>query len=102
MNRSEIVEQLSELYPALKSKQIEVVVKNLFNMMVDCLIEGQRIEIRGFASFALKKRSAGKIRNPRDGIMLPSEERSVVYFRAGKELKDRVNTPHIAKKIRIK
>ena len=60
--------------------------------MVDNIAEGERIEIRGFGCFSLKERSAGVIRNPRDGVSIESEGRHVVYFRAGKELKDRVNS----------
>ena len=91
MNRSGIVTKLSELYPKVNRKEIDGLVRNLFGKMVDSLAEGERIEIRGFGCFSLKERTAGVIRNPRDGVSIESDGRHVVYFRAGKELKDRVN-----------
>lgn len=91
MNRSEIVTKLSELYPKMNRRDVEVLVKNLFGIMVNNIADGKRVEIRGFACFSLKTRNAGMIRNPRDGVSIKSDERCVVYFRAGKELKCRVN-----------
>lgn len=92
MNRSDIVDQMGELYPKLSNKEIDSAVKVLFNAMSDNMIGGNRIEIRGFGSFSLKERGPGLIRNPRQGLSIKSEGRYVVYFRAGKELKERVNT----------
>lgn len=92
MNRSGIVAKLSELYPKMNRKDIDALVRNLFSAMVNNIAEGERIEIRGFGCFSLKERSAGVIRNPRDGVSIESDGRHVVYFRAGKELKDRVNS----------
>lgn len=91
MKRSDIVAALSELYPKLVQKEIDFLVKNLFRAMVTHIANGRRIEIRGFGSFSLKERSAGTVRNPRHGVSIKSDGRHVVYFRAGKELKDRVN-----------
>lgn len=92
MNRSSVVNKLNELYPKLSRKDVDSLVKNMFSTMLDNIAAGERIEIRGFGSFSLKERAPGVIRNPRDGITLQSEGRHVVYFRAGKELKTRVNT----------
>ncbi|MFN7094083.1 MAG: HU family DNA-binding protein [Burkholderiales bacterium] len=91
MNRSGIVTKLAELYPKINRKEIDALVRGLFGVMVNNIAEGERIEIRGFGCFSLKERSAGTIRNPRDGVSISSDGRHVVYFRAGKELKDRVN-----------
>ena len=91
MNRSGIVAKLSELYPKMNKKEIDSLVQDLFGTMTNNIIKGRRIEIRGFGCFSLKERSAGKVRNPRDGVFIESDGRHVVYFRAGKELKDRVN-----------
>jgi integration host factor subunit beta len=92
MNRSGIVSKLSELYPKVNHKEIDGLVRTLFGTMVDNIAAGERIEIRGFGCFSLKERSAGVIRNPRDGVSIESEGRHVVYFRAGKELKERVDS----------
>jgi len=92
MNRSGIVGKLAELYPKVNHRDIDGLVRSLFNTMVENIAAGERIEIRGFGCFSLKERSAGVIRNPRDGISIESEGRHVVYFRAGKELKERVDS----------
>ena len=91
MNRSDIINKLADLYPRVNHKDVEVLVKGLFNGMVNNIAKGNRIEIRGFGSFSLKERGAGLIRNPRKGVSVKSEGRYVVYFRAGKELKVRVD-----------
>ena len=91
MNRSGIVSRLCELYPKVNNKEIDGLVRSLFETIVDNIASGERIEIRGFGCFSLKERSAGVVRNPRDGIFVESDGRHVVYFRAGKELKERVD-----------
>ena len=92
MNRSDIIATMALLYPKLVHKEIDSVVKQLLNLISDNIASGKRIEIRGFGAFSLKERRAGLIRNPRLGVSMESDGRYVVYFRAGKELKDRVNT----------
>lgn len=91
MNRSDIIKKISELYPKLGRKEVEIIVKKLFSEMSLGIAKGRRIEIRGFGCFSLKHRAPGKVRNPRHGIAVDAGERSVVYFRAGKELKERVD-----------
>jgi integration host factor subunit beta len=91
MNRTDIVKELQDLYPKLKKVEVQNVVYNLFGHIGDELANGKRIEVRGFGSFSLKKRSAGMVRNPRHNKSIPSPERYNVYFRPGKELAERVN-----------
>ncbi len=91
MNRSDIIKQIAELYPKFNRKEIELIVKQLLLKMHSNLINGNRIEIRGFGCFSLKRRAPGKVRNPRRGIAIDAGERHVVYFRAGKELRERVD-----------
>lgn len=91
MNRSDIIAKMAELYPRLVHKEIDFLVKQVLNTISYNIASGKRIEIRGFGAFSLKKRSAGLVRNPRLGVSVESDGRYVVYFRAGKELKERVN-----------
>jgi len=91
MNRSDIIDKIADLYPKLNKKQVDTIVKELFIYLSDNVASGNRVEIRGFGCFSLKTRSAGKVRNPREGISVDSAARSVVYFRPGKELRDRVD-----------
>ncbi len=90
MNRSEIVTQLSELYPSIHKKDVDMLMKALFDNLVKNIANGERVEIRGFGCFSLKER-LGQVRNPREGSSIDADARHVVYFRAGKELKERVN-----------
>lgn len=92
MNRSDMVNKVSELYPKLSRKDADALVKAVFNSMANHVATGKRIEIRGFGCFSLKSRRPGLIRNPRAGVSIASAERHVVYFRAGKELKNRVDS----------
>jgi len=59
--------------------------------MTASLVDGQRVEIRGFGSFSLHYRPARVGRNPKSGepVMLPAKY--VPHFKPGKELRDRVN-----------
>jgi integration host factor subunit beta len=92
MNRSDLITKLLDLYPKMTRKEIDSLVKILFSNMVDNIADGNRIEVRGFGCFSLKERFAGIVRNPRDGVSIESNDsRFVVYFRAGKELKNRVD-----------
>ena len=92
MNRSDLITKLCDLYPKMTRKEIDTLVKIIFSNMVDSVADGNRIEVRGFGCFSLKERRAGIVRNPRDGISIESNDsRHVVYFRAGKELKTRVD-----------
>ena len=91
MNRSDIIKHISELYPKLSRKEVDLLIKELFGELSSSLSDGRRIEIRGFGCFSLKHRAAGKVRNPRHGVAVESGERHVVYFRAGKELRERVD-----------
>lgn len=90
MNRSDIIERLHELHSDIYKRDVENMVKSLFDSLAQNIASGNRVEIRGFGCFSLKTRKAGKVRNPRLGVTFSSDTRSVVYFRPGKNLRDRV------------
>ena len=92
MTRLELVKSLMELYPKVHKDVIDKQVKDVFDYLSNQLSEGNRIEIRGFGCFTVKTRAPGLIRNAKKGISIPTGERNVIYFRAGKKLKERVNT----------
>ncbi|RTL11800.1 MAG: integration host factor subunit beta [Neisseriaceae bacterium] len=91
MNKSDIIEKLQTLTPKLRKTEAKKLVDSLFQYMVEQLATGNRIEVRGFGSFSIKVRKAGKIRNPRHGTSIDTDERRVVYFRAGNEMAKRVD-----------
>lgn len=91
MTRQELIEKLLLQFPEVAEGEMDQAVKVLFETMVQGLLDGQRIEIRGFGSFMLKHREARVARNPKTGACVQAEARHVLRFRAGKELKERVN-----------
>jgi integration host factor subunit beta len=91
MTRSELIEKLSAQFSQLVQKDTELAVKNILDSMTDTLNKGKRIEIRGFGSFSLSKRPARIGRNPKTGEKVHISEKSVPHFKAGKELRIRVD-----------
>jgi integration host factor subunit beta len=92
MNKSEIIDRMVELYPKKSKAEIKVLLNQLINSLTNAVSNGQRIEIRGFGAFCLKSRKVEFIRDPRTGTATPStiDQKSTVYFRAGKDLVERV------------
>lgn len=74
-------------------KQAEATVEVIFNAMKDALVAGENIEIRGLGAFHVKHYGAYQGRNPKTGEPIPVKAKRGIRFRAGKELKDRVNRP---------
>lgn len=96
MTKSELMTHLAETYlakghPRLVVKDVEQSVKVLVDAMTDALSKGQRIEIRGFGSFDLNHRPARIGRNPKTGEKVNVPEKYVPHFKAGKELRERVD-----------
>lgn len=96
MVRSEIIQQMTQTLAhrleGLKQRDIEHAVKLLQDVLTDALAHGQRVEIRGFGSFALHRRQPKLARNPKTGDAVPLDARYVVHFKPGKELRERVNS----------
>jgi len=90
MTKSELIERVAERTNITK-KQSETVVNLIFQVMTDALAREERIEIRGFASWYVKKYRAYPGRNPRTGEVVQVEEKKLPFFKVGKELKERVN-----------
>ena len=91
MTKSELIARLAERYPQLVAKDVDVAVKTILDAMTDALATGQRIEIRGFGSFALHHREPRLGRNPKTGELVPISARRVVTFHASQKLKDKVD-----------
>lgn len=92
MTRSELIAILTEAYPHLQRRYLKVVVGSVFNEIGQALMNGDRVELRGFGSFSVRRRAPRKARNPKTGASVSLEERFVVYFRAGKGMHQRLNT----------
>lgn len=91
MTKSELIARLAERYPQLIAKDADFAVNTILEAMARSLGEGQRIEIRGFGSFALNKRPPRVGRNPKSGEKVLVPEKRVPHFKAGKELRERVD-----------
>ncbi len=91
MTRSELIHQLANKHPQLTSKDIELAVKHILDGIALSLEKQGRVEIRGFGSFVNNHRPPRTGRNPKTGetVMVPGKV--VPYFRAGKELRERVD-----------
>jgi integration host factor subunit beta len=91
MTKSELIERLASRFPQLVAKDADYAVKMILDAMTDCLVRGDRIEIRGFGSFALNYRPPRVGRNPKSGEKVSVPEKYVPHFKAGKELRERVD-----------
>ena len=87
MTKAELVEEVSRVSDLTK-KHSEVIVDTVFQSIVDALHRGEKIELRGFGSFRLRKRQPRTGRNPRTGARVDVPPKRVPYFKPGKELKD--------------
>ncbi|RFC37281.1 MAG: integration host factor subunit beta [Candidatus Nitrotoga sp. SPKER] len=93
MTRSDLIEKLAERYPQLLAKDADLAVKVILDAMAETLARGGRIEIRGFGSFALNYRPPRIGRNPKSGDKVQVPAKYVPHFKAGKELRERVDYP---------
>ena len=91
MIKSELVQKIVDRYPELYQRDAENVVNAILDEIGNALARGDRVEIRGFGAFSTKQRDARVGRNPRTGDHVPVEEKLVPVFRAGKEMRERIN-----------
>ena len=91
MIRSELLSELHKDNPELRADEIEQVVDLFFDEIAHRLAEGGRVELRGFGAFSTRDREARVGRNPRTGDAVNVPAKRVPYFKAGKEIKQRLN-----------
>ena len=91
MTKSELIDRLSTRFSQLTAKDIDESVNAILDAMTASLIAGGRIEIRGFGSFSLNYRPPRTGRNPKSGERVNVPEKWVPHFKAGKELRERVD-----------
>ncbi|MDH3400790.1 MAG: integration host factor subunit beta [Chromatiales bacterium] len=91
MTKSELIEIIAQKQKHLPSKDVELAVKHLLEIMSDALAEGERIEIRGFGSFSLHFRPPRLGRNPKTGEAVSLAGKHVPHFKPGKDIRERVN-----------
>ena len=96
MIKSELVARLAQANPHLYQRDVERIVSTIFDEISAALARGDRVELRGFGAFSVKNRPARTGRNPRTGEPVHVEEKSVPFFKTGKELRERLNNADIA------
>ena len=91
MTKSDLIERLTSKHFQLSIKEVEDSVKETLQLMTDSLVQGERIEVRGFGSFSLHYRAPRIGRNPKTGDKVELGGKHVPHFKPGKELRERVN-----------
>jgi len=94
--KSELIMRLAEMNPHLYQRDIERIVTTIFDEISAALARGDRVELRGFGAFSVKRRAARVARNPRTGAAVRVEEKHVPFFKTGKELRAALNQPRPA------
>ena len=91
MIRSELIQKLADENPHLFQRDVERIVNTIFDEITDTMARGNRVELRGFGAFSVKKRDSRVGRNPRTGDSVAVAENHVPFFKTGKLLRDRLN-----------
>lgn len=91
MTKSELILRLAKRNPHLFQRDIERIVNAVFESITLALAKGQRVELRGFGAFSVKRRDARTGRNPRTGESVDVTEKYIPFFKTGKQLRDRLN-----------
>lgn len=91
MTKSELILRIAEQNPHLYQRDVERIVSAIFGEISRALERGDRVELRGFGAFSVKRRDARVGRNPRTGDAVEVEEKFIPFFKTGKQLRERLN-----------
>jgi integration host factor subunit beta len=91
MTKADLIEEVVRVSNVSK-KHAEVIVNTVFASIVEALQRDDKIELRGFGSFRVRKRRSRHGRNPKTGDHVEVPEKRIPYFKPGKELKDLINS----------
>ena len=92
MTKSELIDLIKDQCSDLDNREVEYAVHLFFSEIISGLSSGQRIELRGFGSFAIKSRAPRIARNPRTGDKVELGSKLLPYFKTGKELNILINS----------
>ena len=95
MIKSELVLKIAEQNPHLYQRDIENIVNAILDTITNALARGDRVELRGFGAFAVKRRDARTGRNPRTGEAVDVREKVIPTFKTGKEMRARLNAARV-------
>ncbi|NOT13738.1 MAG: integration host factor subunit beta [Methylococcaceae bacterium] len=91
MVKSELLFAINKKFPDLPLSDVELALNCILNQMINTLVQGERIEIRGFGRFVLRQRPPRIARNPKTGEAVSLPTKVGVHFKPGKEISDRVD-----------
>jgi len=89
MTKKDIVLKITDA-TGIKQVDVKKIVQKTFDVIVDALMQGDKVELRNFGVFKIKERRARFGRNPRTGQSVPVPPRKVVVFKSGLEMKQKV------------
>jgi integration host factor subunit beta len=90
MTKADLIDELSKV-ANLTKKQSEAIVDTVFDSITEALARGDKVELRGFGSFRIRRRRARRGRNPKTGTLVSVPPKRVPFFKVGKQLRERVN-----------
>ena len=91
MKKSDLVKIIARKNPYFYLSDVDRVVTTILNEITESLSRGDRVELRGFGVFSTRTRKARAARNPKTGESVMVSQKSVPFFKAGKNLKKRIN-----------
>jgi integration host factor subunit beta len=91
MTKSELIARLAVANPHLFQRDVERIVTTIFDEITSALSRGDRVELRGFGAFSVKKRGARIGRNPRTGSTVEVSAKNIPYFKTGKQLRGMID-----------
>lgn len=92
MTKSELIRLIAAKNGDLSLKESDKLVNVVFDEISTALADGRRVELRGFGAFSTREREARMARNPKTGKQVKLEKRNSIYFRAGKEMNEKLNS----------
>ena len=92
MTKSELIARLAEANPHLYQRDVERIVNTVFEEITAALVDGDRVELRGFGAFSIKERAARMGRNPRTGEAVQVDSKLIPSFKTGKQLREKLNS----------
>ena len=91
MTKSELISALNKKLPTLQYMKVESAVNCMLEQMANAMVEGERVEIRGFGGFSTRQRPSRLARNPKTGESVSLPAKTVMHFKPGKQMRDRVD-----------
>ena len=93
MIKSELVQRIASQNPHLYQRDVENIINAILGEIIAAMARGDRVELRGFGAFSVKNRPARTGRNPRTGEQVVVSEKYVPFFKTGKDMRERLNSP---------